>query len=179
MSSQVVQSYASAFYEMANESGKASRFSEEIDQLIPVFKDPEVVAFFKSPVFSAVEKENVIEQTLGGKLDATLADFIKLLAKNGRLGLFTQIIEEFKENTSGGKGAKRGEVFSSSELSDSEKQNIKAAIEKKLNLEVNLDFKVKSDLIGGIEAKVGSYMIEDSLSSNLKNLNDSLKRSSH
>jgi F-type H+-transporting ATPase subunit delta len=164
---------------MANEAGKANRFVEEVDQLTPVFKDPDVIAFFRSPLFSAVDKEKVIEQTVGGKLDATLADFLKLLAKNGRLGLFPQIIEEFKEASSGGKGAKRGEVYSSAELSEAEKQNIKAAIEKKLNAQVNLDYKVNPELIGGIEAKVGSYIIEDSLSSNLRNLNDSLKRSAH
>lgn len=179
MSSQIVQSYASAFYEMATESGKAGRFNEEVDILIPVFKDPEVVAFFKSPIFSPVDKQNVIEQALGGKLDATLADFLKLLAKNGRIGLFPQIIEEFKESASDGKGQKKGEVFSSAELSDSEKKNIKEAIEKKLDAQVNLEFKVKPDLIGGVEAKVGSYIFEDSLRSNLKKLNDSLKRSSH
>jgi F-type H+-transporting ATPase subunit delta len=179
MSSQVVQSYASAFYEMASEAGKATNFLADVEQLIPVFKDPEVVAFFKSPLFSAGDKEKVIEQTVGGKLDATLADFLKLLAKNGRLGLFPQIIDEFKEASSGGKGAMRGEVFSSAELSETEKQNIKAAIEKKLKTQVNLEYKVNPDLIGGIEAKVGSYIIEDSLSSNLRNLNDSLKRSAH
>jgi F-type H+-transporting ATPase subunit delta len=164
---------------MASEAGKAGSFVADVEQLIPVFKDSETIAFFKSPLFSAADKEKTIETALGGKLDATLADFLKLLAKNGRLGLFPQIIEEFKESASGGKGAKRGEVFSSSELSDSEKQNITAAIEKKLNTQVNLDFKVKADLIGGIEAKVGSYIIEDSLSSSLRNLNDSLKRSAH
>jgi len=179
MSSQVIQSYASAFYEMANESGKANSFLADVEQLTPVFKDAEVSSFFKSPLFSAADKEKVIEQAFGGKLDSTLGDFLKLLAKNGRLGLFPQIIEEFKQTASGGKGAKRGEVYSSNELSETEKQNIKAAIEKKLNTQVSLDFQVKPELIGGIEAKVGSYIIEDSLSSNLRNLNDSLKRSAH
>lgn len=179
MSTQVVQSYASAFYEMANESGKANSFIETVEALIPVFKDPEIAEFFKSPIFSPIDKENVITQALGGKLDATMADFLKLLAKNGRIGLFPQIIEEFKESAAGGKNLKKGEVFSSADLSESERQNIKTAIEKKLGIEVNLEFKVKPDLIGGIEAKVGSYIIEDSLRSNLKKLNDSLKRSSH
>jgi F-type H+-transporting ATPase subunit delta len=150
-----------------------------VDVLIPIFKDPEVVSFFKSPLFSPLDKENVITQALGGKLDGVLADFLKLLAKNGRIGLFPQIIDEFKESSAGGKGVKKGEVYSPSALNDSEKQNIKEAIEKKLNIQVNLDYQVNPDLIGGIEAKVGSFIFEDSLRSNLKKLNDSLKRSSH
>lgn len=177
--STVVQSYASAFYDMAQETGKTNRFVEEVDALIPVFKDPEILAFFKSPIIPTQEKEAVITAAVGSKLDDVLADFIKLLAKNGRLALFPEIIEQFKESCGGASGAKRGDVFTSSELSDVEKQNIKDAIQKKLGFDVNLDFKLKPELMGGLEAKVGSYIIEDSLQSNLRKLNDSLKRSSH
>lgn len=179
MSQQVVQSYANAFYEMANEAGKANRFSEEIDSLLPVFRDSEIVQFFKSPLFTSADKEAVVESALGGKADADLVDFIKLLARNGRLSYLSQIIEEFKESFTGGKGTKKGEVLSAEDLSDTEKKNLQDAIEKKLNMKVQLDFKTSKDILGGIEARVGSYIIEDSIKSNLKKLNESLKRSSN
>ena len=179
MSTQVVHSYANAFYEMASETGKANRFVEEIEGLAPVFSEPEIIQFFKSPLFSAAEKEKAVEAALSTKLDAYLVDFIKLLARNGRIGFFTQIIEEFKENCSGGTSLKKGEVLSAAPLSDTEKKSLQDAIEKKLNFKVQLDFKTSPEIMGGFEARVGSYMIEDSLKSNLQKLNDSLKRSSN
>jgi F-type H+-transporting ATPase subunit delta len=179
MSQQVVQSYANAFYEMANESGKTNRFMEEIESLAPIFKDAEVGQFFKSPLFTNQEKESAIETSVGPSVDADLLDFLKLLARNGRIGFLSQIVEEFKENCSGGKGIKKGEVLSATELSPAEKQGLQEAIEKTLNLKVNLDFKVSKELLGGIEARVAGYIIEDSLKSNLKKLNESLKRSSN
>jgi F-type H+-transporting ATPase subunit delta len=179
MNSQAVQSYASAFFEIAQENGKNGTFADNAESLVSAFKDPEVVAFFKSPIYSVEEKELVVNKALEGKVDPLLGGFIKLLAKNGRLNLFPSIMEEFKDAASGGKGAKKGEVFSASDLTDAEKKSIQQAIEKKLNMPVSLDFKTKPELMGGIEARVGSFMIEDSLKSDLDKLNDSLKRSSH
>lgn len=178
MNGQAIHSYATAFYEMFQESGKANTFAEEADNLAQAISDPEIVAFFKSPIYSAQDKENLVAQALGGKLDGLLADFVKLLAKNGRLHLFPQILQEFKD-TAGGKGLKKGTVYSAADLSDAEKKSIQSSIEKKLGIQVSLDFKIKPELIGGVEAHVGSYIIEDSLKSNLEKLNDSLKRSSH
>lgn len=179
MSQQVVQSYANAFYEMAHESGKTNRFMEEIEALAPLFKETEVGQFFKSPLFTNQEKEAAIDASVGASVDTDLLDFLKLLARNGRIGFLSQIVEEFKENCSGGKGIKKGEVLSAAELSAAEKQGLQEAIEKALNLKVQLDFKVSKELLGGIEARVAGYIIEDSLKSNLKKLNESLKRSSN
>jgi F-type H+-transporting ATPase subunit delta len=179
MSTQVVQSYANAFYEMANETGKANRFVEAVEGLVPAFSDPEVIQFFKSPLFTAIEKEQAVVAALDSKIDTDLMDFIKLLARNGRMGYFSQIIEEFKENCSGEAGLKKGEVVSATALSDAEKKSLQDAIEKKLNLKVNLEFKTSPEIMGGFEARVGSFMIEDSLKSNLQKLNESLKRSSN
>jgi F-type H+-transporting ATPase subunit delta len=179
MSTQVVQSYANAFYEMASETGKANRFTEEIEGLAPAFSDPEIIQFFKSPLFSAAEKEKAVDAALSNKLDGDLVDFVKLLARNGRIGYLTQIIEEFKENCSGGASVKKGEVVSATALTDAERKSLQEAIEKKLNFKIQLEFKTSPEIMGGFEARVGSYMIEDSLKSNLQKLNDSLKRSSH
>ncbi len=179
MSTQVVHSYANAFYEMASETGKANRFVEEIEALVPVFSDSEIIQFFKSPLFSIVEKEKAVVAALDTKVDEDLVDFIKLLARNGRMGVLSQIIEEFKENCSGGQSLKKGGVVSADPLSDAEKTSLQNAIEKKLNFKVQLEFTTNPEIMGGFEARVGSYMIEDSLKSNLQKLNDSLKRSSH
>jgi F-type H+-transporting ATPase subunit delta len=179
MSSQIVQSYATAFCEMAQEEGKVNRFIEEIEMLVPVFKDPEVTSFFKSPIFSAMDKEAVVTKALGGgSLDPVMSDFIKLLAKNGRLHLFQEIILQFKDSCAGQKGV-RGEIFISEDMSSAEKENIQKAIEKKLDTHLQAEFTVDKSLCGGVEARVGSYIIEDSLKSNLQKMGESLKRSSN
>lgn len=179
MSTQVVQSYASAFCEMAQEQGKVSRFVEEVAMLAPVFKDQEVRNFFKSPLFSAADKEETIVKALGTSvLDPIMSDFIRLLAKNSRLHLFPEIIEKFKDVSTGEKGI-RGEIILSDEMSATEKSNIQKAIEKKLGATVIADFKIDKNLCAGVEAKVGSYIIEDSLRSNLQKMGESLKRSSN
>ena len=118
-------------------------------------------------------------KSLGGvTMDAAMSDFIKLLAKNGRLHLFPEIIEQFKSSCAGQKGV-RGEIVVSDDMSAAEKENIQKAIEKKLGMNLQAEFKVDKSLRGGVEAKVGGYVIEDSLRSNLQKMGESLKRSSN
>ena len=179
MSTEVVQSYASAFCEMAKEQNKVARFVEEVAMLVPIFKEKDVIAFFKSPVFTAQDKEAAITAALGtSTMDQTMSDFIKLLAKNGRLHLFPEIIEQFKDSCTGERGI-RGEITTSEEMSATEKSNVQKAIEKKLGKTLLADFKVDKSLSAGVEAKVGSYVIEDSLKSKLQKMGESLKRSSN
>lgn len=179
MSSQIIQSYAGAFSEMANEENKVAKFVEEVAMLTPIFKDTEVMNFFKSPVYSAADKETVVAQALGSaSLDPVMSDFIKLLAKNGRLHLFPQIMERFRGLSTGETGL-RGEILMGEELTATEKSNIQKAIEKKLGATVIADFKLDANLGAGVEARVGSYLIEDSIRSNLQKMGESLKRSSN
>lgn len=174
---QLVATYSSSLYDLSKDAGTTNRLVEELDALAPIFKEKEVQQFFNSPITSALDKETALLKAIGDKVDKSILDFLKLLAKNNRLGLLPEIIEAFKESCAmSGKGLRRGEVSSATELSASEKSNLQQSIEKKLGFPVSLDFKINPELVGGIEAKVGSYVISDSLKSGITRMNESLKR---
>ncbi|MBY0314171.1 MAG: ATP synthase F1 subunit delta [Bdellovibrionales bacterium] len=174
---QLVATYSSALYDLSKDEGKTNRLVEELDGLAPIFQEKEIQQFFASPVTSAQDKEAVLLKALGDKLDKSIVDFLKILAKNNRLALVPEIINAFKETCAmNGKGVRRGEVSSATELSSSEKTSIQQSIEKKLGFPVSLDYKINTELVGGIEAKVGSYVISDSIKSGLTRMTESLKR---
>lgn len=179
MSMQLVHSYSTALYEMGQEKNKTANFEQALASLKPVFEDPEVLDFFKSPIYSTEDKEKVINNAVEGKVDKEFLDFLKLLAKNDRLGLLPQIVENYQDCCCTGESTRKGQVVSALELSPEEQQKIKKSIEDKLGFPVTLEFSVDPSLAGGIEARVGSYLIEDSLKSGLRRLNESLKRSAH
>lgn len=176
---QLVATYSSTLYDISKDAGTTNRLIEELDTLTPIFNDAEVVQFFSSPMIPANQKEEALLKALGKNFDSSLIEFLKRLAKNDRLALLPQIISAYKETcVASGKGLRNGTVTSSEELSSQEKQNIQQSIEKKLGFPVSLDFKTSKDIVGGIEARIGSYIISDSLKSNLTRMNESLKRRS-
>lgn len=174
---QLVATYTNSIYELSQEKGNTNRLVEELDSLTAIFVDSEIQKFFNSPIVSALDKETVLLKAVGDKVDPSIQDFLKLVAKNNRLGLMPQIIAAYKEKCAVvGKGLRRGEVSSATELSSAEKDSLQKSIESKLGFPVSLDFKINADVVGGIEAKVGSYVISDSLKSSLTRMNESLKR---
>ena len=84
-----------------------------------------------------------------------MTTFLQLLAKNSRLDMIPHIVRAFQEVLSKKTGILTGIVHSATELNDLEKSEIKQNIESKLSQKVELNFQVKKEMIGGIEAKVG------------------------
>ena len=86
------------------------------------------------------------------------------------------IVTAFEEKSSLDLGVISGVVRSAAELSVDEKESVKKMIEEKLSKKVELQFTVDSKMIGGIEAKVGSYIFENSIKSHMQKLNDFITR---
>lgn len=179
MNSQLVHSYSSALYETSKESNKVESIASALLQLKEVFAEPEISDFFDSPLYTAEDKETLLLKSLGELKDQELIDFLKLLSKNQRLSLLPQIAEMFQMESEDSQQKKKGQATSARALTEGEQQEIQKNVSTKLGFEVDLSFDVDPVLSGGVEIRVGSYLIEDSLQSGLRRLNESLKRSAH
>ena len=67
---------------------------------------------------------------------------------------------------------KRGEIsaqlISSKSLSSEDLKNIKSELSKVAGLEINFEYKIDRDLIGGFKIQLGSLMIDTSIKNKLK-----------
>lgn len=179
MSAQLIQTYSTALYEAGKEADKTTSFEASLEAIKPVFEDEQIMQFFNSPVCSSEEKEAVVVKAFADKVDGKFLDFLKLLAKNDRLSLLPEIVDNYQECCCSGENVRKGTVTSASVLSPDEQSTITKCIEEKLGFPVALEYSVDAKLGAGIEARVGSYLIEDSLKSGLQRLKDTLKRSAH
>lgn len=175
--SQVAERYAQALFDVAQKNNKVQEISESLEALgSSIEKNVEVKNVLISPLLTNQQKVDIIKNALGSNVSKELATFFDLLAKNNRLAAIPEVVTAFKNAIARTSGVVTGEVQSAVELSDQEKSEVKNIIETKLSRKVELQYNVNPKMIGGIEAKVGSYIFEDSIKSHMQKLNDYITR---
>lgn len=175
--SQLAERYATALYEVTKEKGSTQQVLEVLGALRQSLLDnKDFLDILSTPLMSDTEKEGVLKTAMGASLTDELSTFFALLTKNNRVSVLPQIVKAYEEKVAGDMGVEKGTVRSAIELTDKEKTNVKDLIERKLGKKVTLSYAVDEKMIGGIEAKVGSYIFEDSIKTHMQKLNDFITR---
>lgn len=174
---QVGERYAQALFDVASKNNRVTEVSETLFALGEAIESNEDVKnILLSPLVVNNDKVAMLKSAIGNDVSEELITFFDLLAKNNRLASIPDVVTSFKEVMSRTSGVMNGEVNSAIELTDQEKTEVQKIIETKLSQKVELQYNIKPNMIGGIEAKVGSYIFEDSIKSHMQKLNDYITR---
>jgi F-type H+-transporting ATPase subunit delta len=173
--------YANALFSIAkDEKSEASLLSQITLIASALVSNDDIKKFIDSPMVLPSEKEAVVTKALQGQtISPILADFLKLLSKKGRLPLIDQVAQAFQFKVDEASGVTRGDVRSGAELTPDQKIEVENKISKVFDRKVILNYTVDKKLKGGLSAKVGSYLFDDSVSSHLNRIQDELNRRLH
>lgn len=179
--SEVSTRYARALFEIAVDHKKVSQVLEQIRLVSHLCNaDRDIELFFKSAIIKSDEKRKVLENSLKEKgLYEPVESFVFLLAKKGRMALLPEIAESFQELTDKANEVTRGVVHSASALKQEDRSAIENAVASYLGKKVILAYKEDPKLLGGLFARVGSFIFDDTLTTHLKRLKEELKRRAH
>src|SRR5438045_6396963 len=108
----VARPYAEAAFKLADEAGALAKWSETLAALAQVGQDARVRAAVADPNLSDAQVAGLFISILAGKLSGEAENFVRVLAKNGRLELLPQIREQFEALTDEREGAVGAEVES-------------------------------------------------------------------
>jgi F-type H+-transporting ATPase subunit delta len=139
--------------------------SREFDQLVasPLF-DRDVAA----RAFAAIAGEL--------KLDPLTANFLGVLARNGRKDQLAQVIRLFRRLAADHRGETTAEVVSAHPLSDGQVAALKTQLKARAGgAEVTIDARTDPEILGGLIVKLGSQMIDASLKTKLNRLAQAMK----
>ena len=105
----------------------------------------------------------------------TVANFIRVVAHNGRLFILPAVIAAFRELAAKARGEVAAEVTSASPLSREQVTSLAATLKQKIGKTVTLQEHIDASLIGGLIVKVGSQMIDSSLKTKLTAMKIAMK----
>lgn len=164
--------FAMALFDIAKEENKVQKYYDEILVVSEIIEDnPEFLKCLKSFSLSLEEKEKILDKTfLNNGVNEMIVNLMKLLVKKHKIHLFLDIIKKFEKMVLEDLGLLKGIVYSVVELSKEQMRKIENFTAKKVNRQVILKNIIDSNLIAGIKIVIGSYIFENSITSQLEQI---------
>jgi len=175
---QIARPYANALFELAQGEGNLAEVESGLISVSRLASEsPDFSRFLRSPVISADEKARAVDAILSKSAGVTplVANFIKVIARNGRLFALTSIISVFRELAAKARGEVTAEVTSAEPLNADQLKKLAETLKQKIGKTVTLNEHVDPTLIGGLVVKVGSRMIDSSLRTKLDAMKIAMK----
>lgn len=173
----IARPYAAALFDVAGEANAVNEVEAGLDSLGALIEGSEDFSqVLRSPVIAADTKAKAMDAILAkAGAHQLVSNFVKAVARNGRLFALPAMIALFKEMSAKARGEVSAEVTSAAPLSKSQLDALAATLKDKIGKTVALTTHVDPELIGGLVVKVGSRMIDSSLRTKLTAMKIAMK----
>ena len=169
--------YATALFELAEETGALEAVEGHLDALDAALRDSaDLRAAVASPLYGRDEQGAAMAalcRAMG--VGAPTAGLVGLLAANRRLFALPGVIAAFRALLARKRGVVSAEVRSAVALSEAQRASLAETLAKATGAKIALKEIVDDGLIGGLVVKVGSKMIDTSIRSKLATLQTMMK----
>ncbi|QYO61935.1 ATP synthase F1 subunit delta [Leptolyngbya sp. 7M] len=172
----IARRYASALADVVVKTGESDTVRNEIGTLKELFtSNQDLQNAFSNPAIAHSRKEGLLEGLIDkAKPTKTTSNFLRVLLQNGRLTDLPAINEKFGSVLEERSGLLQAYVTSAHELSEEQKKELKANLDRLTGRTVNLNFKIDPELIGGVVTRIGSTVYDSSVRTKLENLKEEL-----
>jgi len=168
--------YAAAAFNIAEQSGEYDAWLSSLNQLARIVQMPSARVVFLSPTVPASQKRAALDRMLPDALPL-VRNFVHIVADRDRLDEMPGIVESLRDLINVRRGIVTADVTTAVPL-DAEMQRLVAQrLAAYLNREpdkVTIRTRVDPTIIGGVIARVGDRLIDDSVRGRLDRLRQTL-----
>jgi F-type H+-transporting ATPase subunit delta len=172
----IANRYARALAEVVAASGDYRRVLQELQEFARVYRESlELREVFVSPAVALAEKMKVLE-AIGQKLGESplTLNFLRVLLANYRMPLLEEAVQAYRKIANDRLGIVQVALSSASDLSPAERESVAARFRELTGKQVEMDFRIDSELLGGILAQIGSTVYDGSVRGNLARIREQL-----
>jgi F-type H+-transporting ATPase subunit delta len=176
----VAKRYASALFELAQETSSLETVETDLKALRDMLKDSaDLKRLVVSPVFSAEDQEKAIGAIADkAEIKGLVGNFVRLLARNRRLFVLPGATAGFMDMLAEHRGEVTAEVISASPLSEAHLAELQNSLKASLGKDPAIEATVDPSILGGLIVKIGSRMIDTSIKTKLNSITTRLKEAS-
>ena len=174
----VARTYADAFLQSAGENadGLLEEFTSFHDDVLQT--QPEFAHLLLGDRLGRDETLRLIEQTMVGQGSELFVNFLRVLARHGRLGLIPMILHAAHIRRERELGRRRITVTSAIPLSEETQERLRKRLGASLSFDPILIPKVDPKVLGGLVIQVGDTVYDTSLRARLSQLRSKLRQRS-
>jgi len=173
----LAERYAAALFELADERRLLDEIAASLRQLRAMLAESmDLSRLVSSPLLSREDQAKAIVAVAErAGFSPLVRDFLAVVAKNRRLFAVPAMIDAYLEKLAERRGEVTAQVAAAQPLSDSQLDLLREQLRRSVGRRVSVDVRVDPGLIGGMVVKLGSRMIDGSISSKLQRLQLAMK----
>ncbi|MCF8482253.1 MAG: F0F1 ATP synthase subunit delta [Rhodospirillum sp.] len=173
----VADRYAAALYELADERGALDQVATDLRSLNTMLEESEDLRrAIASPILGRLAQQRALG-VLADKAEFSeiVKNFMGLAASNRRAFALPGMIKAFLIRLATARGEVTAHVSTAKAMTQAQEGALAAALKKAMGTDVSIDATVDPAILGGMVVRVGSRMVDSSLSSKLKRLQLAMK----
>jgi len=169
--------YASALFDLARDQRQIEAVGNSLDALSQALLDSKDFAeLVSSPLVSRKDAGKTFAAVAPQlNLDRITANFLGVLARNGRKGDLRSVIRAFRRLAAEHRGETTADVVTARPLNDDQLAALRAQLRARAGRDVAIDASVDPTILGGIVVKLGSQQIDASIRTKLNRLASAMK----
>lgn len=176
MSMAIASRYARALAEVLGAKGDFGAMLRELEDFADVWRESdELRQVLTSPTIPVEQKRGVLDaiiQKLG--LSVTAANFLRVLLVNYRISLLEEVLQAFQKAANERLGIVEVQVLYAQDLTPGEQGALRKKFAELTGKKVEMKFRREEELLGGIQARVGSTIYDGSAQGYLDRLRGQL-----
>jgi F-type H+-transporting ATPase subunit delta len=175
MSSERIEGYASALFEVARAEGTLDDVEDELFRFARSYESSdELRNSLTDELIPAARRQAIVEDLLGDKATPTTVQLISMVVGSGRSRDLPAIVDRLVERAAQAKRLAVAEVRVAVPLTEDQQDRLRAAIANATDKDVTLKVVVDPSVIGGLVATVGDTVIDGTVRTRLDQLKSRL-----
>ena len=169
--------YAAALFQLAQEDNSLDAIASDMSNIEQLFgSNPDLRFALSNPDFPQPQKYKAF-QTICDKLGThkLTQNTIGVLSQNSRIALIGEVATHFTSLLARHRNQQHAEVITAIPLNSQQQEQIQNLLEKSIGGKIKLSLLTDPRILAGIIVKIGSLMIDASLSAKLKSLETEMK----
>lgn len=169
--------YVSAFFDMATEDKQHDNVKKDLLIIKEILsKSAELQKFLVNPVITRQQADKAINALLVAvKASELTKQFFSLLARSRRLPVTSVIIDKYLAKLAQSRGELPVQIISASTLDKKQIALLSGVLAKATGKKIELELSENPELIGGVQIRIGSKMLDNSVSGKISRLRQALK----
>lgn len=177
MAKLIASVYAKSLFDVAVEIKKEKLICEELEFISDMFtSDSDFYEFFLTPKVSKQKRKAVIENVYGEKVSVEVLNFLKLLLDKQRANEIKSISLYYNKLFDKQQNLKRVTVETVIEMTDKQKNKLISKLEETTKSKIVLENIIKPELLGGIIMRIDNSVVDNSIFSKLRAIEDSVSK---
>jgi F-type H+-transporting ATPase subunit delta len=166
--------FAEAAFEVAVRDDALDRWRDDLAIAADILGRDEVVPVVDNPAIPLRQRQGLVEQLIGTRVQPGVVRLVNLLVARGRIQVLPAIAEEYVRLLNNHRGVVMAVVTSAAPLSPEEITAIRQRVEDMAGSAVDLRTQVDPSLIGGLTIQIRDRLLDASVRGRLERLRDQL-----